>query len=85
MADRQGGEIFMLEPDGKKVEFARFGEGDAPRTLAFVPVTPETRRSGIAGDLLVVTVSRGAWPVNEVVRVSGPFERFVQEGAAAAR
>jgi sugar lactone lactonase YvrE len=85
VADRQGGEIFMLEPDGKKVEFARFGEGDAPRTLAFVPVTPETRRSGIAGDLLVVTVSRGAWPVNEVVRVSGPFERFVQEGAAAAR
>ena len=75
----------MLGPEGKKTEFARFGEGDAPRTLAFVPVTPETRRAGIAGDLLVVTVSRGAWPVNEVVRISGPFERFVQDGAAAPR
>jgi outer membrane protein assembly factor BamB len=85
VADRQGGEIFLLAPDGKKLEFARFAEGDAPRTLAFVPATPETRRAGIAGDLLVVTVSRGAWPVNEVVRVSGPFERFVQDGAASPR
>ena len=85
VADRQGGEIFILGPEGKKLEFARFGEGDAPRTLTFIPVTPETRRAGIAGDLLVVTVSRGAWPVNEVVRVSGPFERFVQDGAAAPR
>jgi hypothetical protein len=67
------------------VEFARFAEGDAPRTLAFVPVTTETRRAGIAGDLLVVTVNRGAWPVNEVVRVSGPFERFVQDSAPAPR
>jgi len=85
VADRQGAEIFMLGPEGKKMEFARFGEGDAPRTLAFVPATPETRRAGIAGDLLVVTVSRGAWPVNEVVRVSGPFERFVQDSVAAPR
>ena len=85
VADRQGGEIFLLAPDGKKLEFARFAEGDAPRALAFVPATPETRRAGIAGDLLVVTVSRGAWPVNEVVRVSGPFERFVQDGAASPR
>ena len=83
--NRQAAEIFVLGPDGKKMGFARFGEGDAPRTLAFIPVTPETLRAGIAGDLLVVTVSRGAWPVNEVVRVSGPFERFVQEGAAAPR
>ena len=85
VADRQGAEIFVLGPDGTKMGFARFGEGDAPRTLAFVPVTPETLRAGIAGDLLVVTVSRGAWPVNEVMRVSGPFERFVQDGAAAPR
>ena len=75
--------LVALGPDGRKQEFARFGEGDAPRTLAFVPVTPETRRAGIAGDLLVVTVSRGAWPVNEVVRVSGPFERFVQDSVPA--
>ena len=48
-------------------------------------MTPETRRAGIAGDLLMVTVTRGAWPVNEVVRVSGPFERFIREADTRAR
>jgi hypothetical protein len=85
VADRQGGRVFALSPDGRQVEFARFTEGDAPRTLAFVPVTPETRRAGIAGDLLVVTVTRGAWPVNEVVRVSGPFDRFVRDADTRPR
>jgi hypothetical protein len=85
VADRQGGRVFALGPDGQQTDFARFVEGDAPRSLAFVPVTPETRRAGIAGDLLVVTVTRGAWPVNEVVRVSGPFERFIRESDTRAR
>jgi hypothetical protein len=79
VADRQGARIFGLSPEGQQAEFARFSEGDAPRTLTFVPATPETRRAGIAGDLFVVTVTRGAWPVNEVVRISGPFERFIRE------
>jgi hypothetical protein len=85
VADRQGARIFALSPDGQQVEFARFTEGDAPRALAFVPVTPETRRAGIAGDLLVITVTRGAWPVNEVVRISGPFDRFIRDGDARPR
>jgi hypothetical protein len=29
-----------------------------------VPVTAETRRAGIAGDLFVVTVSRQVWMIN---------------------
>jgi sugar lactone lactonase YvrE len=73
LADRQGGTITVIAADGAPSEFARFTEGDAPRGLAFVPDTPATRRAGIAGDLLVITISRNAWPVNEIVRISGPF------------
>ena len=28
------------------------------------------------GDLFIVTIKAGAWPVNEVVRISGPFDEF---------
>lgn len=79
VADRQAAEVFVLAPDGRRLEFARFTDGDAPRGLAFVPDTPATRQAGIAGDLLVVTIPRGAWPVNDVLRVSGPFERFLRD------
>ncbi|OLB00969.1 MAG: hypothetical protein AUH09_02575 [Candidatus Rokubacteria bacterium 13_2_20CM_70_12] len=34
----------------------------------------ETRAAGIAGDLFVVTINRGAWQVSEVLRISGPFD-----------
>jgi len=78
VADRQAAEIFVVGPEGKRTEFARFTEGDAPRSLAFAPVTSETHRAGIAGDLFVVTINRGAWPVNEVLRISGPFDEFVR-------
>jgi hypothetical protein len=73
MADRQGAKIITLAADGTTSEFARFTDGDAPRALAFVPDTPATRRARLAGDLLVITISRGRWPVNDVLRVSGPF------------
>jgi DNA-binding beta-propeller fold protein YncE len=79
VADRQSAEIFMLGPDGTRVPFAKFTDGDAPRGLAIAPVTPATERAGIAGSLFVITISRGAWPVNEVVKISGPFEQFVRE------
>jgi hypothetical protein len=78
VGDRQAGEIFAIDPAGNRTQFARFTQGDAPRTLAFAPATPETRRLGIAGDLFVVTIARGAWPVNEVIRISGPFEEFLR-------
>jgi len=77
VADRHAGEIFVVGPDGTRREFIRFTDNDAPRGLCFAPDTRETRRAGIAGDLFIVRIHRGAWPVNEVVRVSGPFERRV--------
>ena len=73
MADRQGAKLVVIGADGTSSEFARFTDGDAPRALAFVPDTPATRRARIAGDLFVITISRGRWPVNDVIRISGPF------------
>jgi hypothetical protein len=85
VADRQTPEIFVIAADGRRMPFAKFTEGDAPRGLTFAPITPETERAGIAGSLFVIAISRGAWPVNEILRISGPFERFLREGAAPAR
>jgi sugar lactone lactonase YvrE len=78
VADRQGAQVLALSPDGRRIAFARFGEGSAPRGLAFAPVTAETRRAGLAGDLFVVLINRGAFQVNEVVRVSGPFDELLR-------
>jgi DNA-binding beta-propeller fold protein YncE len=78
VADRQNAVVFVLMPDGRRIPFARFTAADAPRALAFAPITPETRRAGLAGDLFVVVINRGAWPINEVVRISGPFAEFVR-------
>jgi sugar lactone lactonase YvrE len=85
VADRQAGEIFALTAEGRSLPFARFTDGDAPRALAFAPVTPDTERAGIAGSLFLVAIRRGAWPVNEVLRISGPFEQFLKESAAPPR
>jgi hypothetical protein len=74
VADRHEKQIFILTPDGKRIDFASFTNGDVPRGLGFAPVTPETRRAGVAGDLFVVTIKGGTWPVNEVIRISGPFD-----------
>ena len=74
VADRHEKQIFILTRDGKRADFASFTDGDIPRSLGFAPVTPEARRAGVAGDLFVVTIRNGTWPVNEVLRVSGPFD-----------
>jgi hypothetical protein len=79
VADRHAAQIFFVSPEGRLLEFATFTDGDAPRSLRFAPDTPQTRQAGIAGDLFVVTISQGTWPVNEVVRISGPFEEFVRQ------
>jgi sugar lactone lactonase YvrE len=73
-ADRHAGKIVFMSREGTTGEFATFTGGDAPRGIAFAPSTPETRAAGIAGDLFVVTIRRGAWSVNEVLRISGPFD-----------
>ena len=79
VADRQAGKIFLLTPDGRRVDFASYSDGDAPRGIAFAPTTPETRAAGFAGDLFVITIRNGAWPVNSVLRITGPFEDFVRK------
>jgi hypothetical protein len=73
VADRQASEIFGVTPDAKRVSLARFTDGDAPRGLAFVPDTAETRAAGLAGDLLVVVNRSGVFQFNEILRISGPF------------
>jgi NHL repeat len=80
VADRRASQLFALSPDGTRVDLARFTEGDAPRGIAFAPVTPETRAAGIAGSLFVVVIRRSAWPVNEVIRISGPFSDHIRAG-----
>ncbi len=77
VADRHAGKILVLDAEGQPVDFAGFTDGDLPRSLCFAPITPATRRAGIAGDLFVVTINRGGWQVNEILRISGPFEDLV--------
>ena len=84
VADRQGGELFAVTAEGRRLPFLTYTQGDAPRSLAFAPDTPETRRAGIAGDLFVATIYLGAWTVNDVVRISGPFDELIRQRAAGA-
>jgi DNA-binding beta-propeller fold protein YncE len=79
VADRQGARIFVVTADGRTTPFATFTDNDAPRALGFAPVTPQTRRAGVAGDMFLITINRGAWPVNQVLRVTGPFEQLAGE------
>src|SRR5262245_4524395 len=79
VADRQNAQVFAIAPDGMRIDLARFTDGDAPRSLVFAPVTPETRRAGIAGDLFIVTINRGTWPLNDVLRISGPIDDALRE------
>lgn len=78
LSQRRAARIFAVTPEGKRVDFATSTEGTFLRGLAFAPVTPETRRAGIAGDLFVAVVRRYAWMVNEILRISGPFDEFVR-------
>ena len=84
VADRQGGELFALTPGGQRVPFLSYTNGDAPRGIAFAPDTPQARRAGIAGDLFVATINAGAWQVNDVVQISGPFDELIRQRAAAS-
>ncbi len=76
VADRLAAKIFFVTQDGAAVDFAAFTDSDAPRTLCFAPATPETRRAGIAGDLFVIAIRRGLFRLNEVIRVTGPFDEL---------
>jgi hypothetical protein len=85
VADRQAAKIFFITPEGTAVDFAAFTDSDAPRTLAFAPVTPETRRAGIAGDLFVVAIRRGVFRLNEVLRITGPFDELAGKATPTPR
>jgi NHL repeat len=76
VADRLAAKIFLVTADGTAVDFAAFTDNDAPRTLCFAPATAETRRAGIAGDLFVIAIRRGLFRLNEVIRVTGPFDEL---------
>jgi NHL repeat len=76
VADRHNARVLAVAPDGAFSEVATFGDGDAPRALVWAPVTEATRRAGIAGDLFIVVTRRGAWSLNEIVRISGPFDEL---------
>jgi hypothetical protein len=82
VVQRRTGQLFALMPDGRRLDFAVARNGSFLRGLAFAPVTPETRRAGIAGDLFLILVSRSMWLLNEVVRVSGPFDDWVRQEAS---
>lgn len=83
VADRQGTEIFAVSADGARIGLARFTDGDAPRGLTFVPVTPETQAAGLAGDLLVAVIRAGTFQLNEIVRITGPFADLPARAPAA--
>jgi NHL repeat len=78
VADRHGSRVLALSADGASFDFATFTDGDAPRALIWAPVTEATRRGGIAGDLFIVVIRKGTWALNEIVRVSGPFDDLVR-------
>lgn len=78
VADRHERQIFALTQDGRRIVLASFTDNDSPRSLGFAPVTPETQRAGIAGDLFVVRIKGSTWGVNEVLRISGPFEELIR-------
>ncbi len=80
VAQRRSGKIFALTPEGKRVEFATFSGRSDVRTLAFPPDTGETREAGIAGDLFVMVFPMLDYPVREIIRISGPFDAYVEQG-----
>jgi sugar lactone lactonase YvrE len=84
VAQRRAHKIFALTPAGKHVEFASFTGRSSLRTLAFPPLTEQTRRLGIAGDLFVMVFPMLDYPVREVIRISGPFDDYVKRGGTAA-
>jgi hypothetical protein len=42
-------------------------------------VTEATRRMSIAGDLFVVVIRGGVFPVNEVLHIAGPLDELVRQ------
>jgi sugar lactone lactonase YvrE len=84
VAQRRSGQIFALTPQGRRVEFAAFSTGAAVRTLVFAPVTEQTRKAGIAGNLFVMVFPELDYPVREIIRITGPFDVYVGQAPYTA-
>jgi len=78
VADRTGARVMAVGADATSVDLVTFSDGDAPRAIVFAPVTEATRRAGIAGDLFISVIRRGTWSLNEIIRVTGPFDEHVR-------
>lgn len=79
VAQRRSGKIFVLTPEGRRIEFTSFTGRSALRTLAFSPVTAETKKAGIAGKLFVIVFPMLDFPVREVIQITGPFDKYVEQ------
>ncbi|MGH9892798.1 MAG: hypothetical protein ACREA0_12570 [bacterium] len=82
VAQRRSHKLFALTPEGKRVDFASFTGRSALRTLAFPPLSRQTQKLGIAGDLFVMVFPMLDYPVREIIRISGPFDAWVKEASA---
>jgi hypothetical protein len=78
VADRGNARLMAVGADATSTDLVSFTDGDAPRALVFAPVTDATRKAGIAGDLFVSVIRRGTWSLNEIVRITGPFDEHVR-------
>jgi hypothetical protein len=79
VAQRRTGRLFVVTAEGRRLDFGTPSDGTYLRGLAFAPINSETRRASIAGDLFLLTVTRSVWTLNEVLRISGPFDDFVRQ------
>jgi sugar lactone lactonase YvrE len=78
VADRAGARVLAVGGDATTLDVITFTDGDAPRALTFAPSTEATRRAGIAGDLFISVIRRGTWSLNEIIRVTGPFDEHAR-------
>ena len=80
VVQRRTAQLFVLTPDGRRLEFATARNGSFFRVWRS-PRSPGDPEAGIAGDLFLVVVSRSMWMINEVIRISGPFDEWARQEA----
>ncbi len=71
--------VRMFRRDSFHDPMRAFGGRSDVRTLAFPPDTGETREAGIAGDLFVMVFPMLDYPVREIIRLSRPFDAYVEQ------
>ena len=79
VVQRRANKIFVVTPEGRRIDFGNSTDDTILRNLGFAPLTAETKKAGIGGGLFVVTSPRSNFAFSEVIRISGPFDDFVRE------